>query len=253
MGSRLKPAAMYASVREYLLELEESGVDGLPFEEEGQGSRVKGQGEITAEGPGSRVQGPGATTLEELKLKWGDCRRCPLHKTRNSIVFGRGNPKSRIMFVGDAPGAEEDMQGEPFVGEAGRILTRIIEAMGLSRGEVYICNLVKCRPPEDRNPHRDEIEACLPFLQQQIRAIGPEVIVALGTFASQSLLHNKEPISKLRGRFYEYSGIKLMPTFHPSFLLRHKNDRQIYWDVWDDMVKVLSMLKLPVPEKKRKE
>ncbi len=254
MVNRIKPSEMYASVREYLQELQDSGVDGLPFENLEQCAppakrQETGKSDVTE----SRVSDSAPRTLAELQEKIGSCTRCSLYKTRTSLVFGAGNEKARLLFAGEAPGADEDRQGEPFVGEAGRILTRIIEAMGLKRSDVYICNLLKCRPPENRNPHKDEIEACAPVLLQQIRIIKPEVIVALGTFAAQTLLHTKEPISKLRGKFCDYSGIPLMPTFHPSFLLHHKNDKGLYWDVWNDMIQVLKKLKLPVPDKKRKE
>jgi len=155
------------------------------------------------------------------------------------------------VFVGEAPGADEDRQGEPFVGEAGQVLTRLIEAMGLVRDQVYICNVLKCRPPANRNPHKDEIGACSPFLIQQLRLIKPEVIVALGTFAAQTLLGSKEPISRLRGQLHSCHGIPLMPTFHPSFLLHNKENKQHYWDVWSDMELVLRALKLPVPQKRQ--
>jgi DNA polymerase len=223
---------MYDSVREYLHELEESGVDGLPAEEERQ----------------DLVE---ASTLYELQKQIGDCQRCPLALSRTTLVFGAGNEKARLVFVGEAPGAAEDRQGQPFVGEAGQVLTRLIEAMGLKRDQVYLCSVLKCRLPDNRNPHKDEIVACAPFLMQQLRLIKPEVIVALGTFAAQTLLDNKEPISRLRGQFHSCHGIPVMPTFHPSFLLHHKETKQHYWDVWSDMEQVLRTLKLPVPQKKQ--
>ena len=237
--------SMYASVREYLSELAESGVDGLPVEEQGQGSRVKGQGADVS---------PALTALRslaELRELIGDCRRCGLSASRTNLVFGEGNQQARLVFVGEAPGADEDHQGQPFVGEAGGILTRLVEAMGLQREQVYICNVLKCRPPANRNPHRDEITTCAPFLQQQLQLIKPDVIVALGTFAAQTLLENKEAISRLRGQFHLWHGIPLMPTFHPAFLLRNKEQKQHYWDVWHDMQLVLQKLGLPVPEKGR--
>ena len=236
---------MYASVREYLSELAESGVDGLPVEEQGQGSRVKGQD------AGTSPALTAARSLAELRELIGDCRRCGLSASRTNLVFGEGNQQARLVFVGEAPGADEDRQGQPFVGEAGGILTRLIEAMGLRRDQVYICNVLKCRPPANRNPHRDEITTCAPFLQQQLQLIKPEVIVALGTFAAQTLLENKEAISRLRGQFHHWHGIPLMPTFHPAFLLHHKEQKQHYWDVWHDMTLVLQKLGLPVPEKGR--
>jgi len=242
--NRLRPQTMYASVREYLQELEESGIDGVPPEEQGQGSGGNGQ-EVTA--IDSR-----ALSLVSLREELGDCQRCPLGQSRKRLVFGAGAEHARLVFVGEAPGAEEDRLGEPFVGDAGQVLTRLIEAMGLSRAQVYICNVLKCRPPANRNPHKDEIVTCSPFLIQQLRLIKPEVIVALGTFAAQALLENKEPISRLRGKFHSYHGIPLMPTFHPSFLLHNKENKQYYWDVWGDMEQVLSALHLPIPEKKKK-
>lgn len=243
MPHRLTPGAMYASVHTYLQELEESGVDGVPLA-------------VPADGQSLELAEPSASpepqTLAEVRRLLGDCQRCGLAATRTKLVFGAGNPQARLLFVGEAPGADEDRRGEPFVGEAGAILNRIIEAMGLKREQVYSCNLLKCRPPANRHPHKDEIEQCAPFLAQQIRVIGPELIVALGTSASQALLQSREPISQLRGQFHSYHGIPVMPTFHPSFLLHHKDNKQHYWDVWSDMVQVLGRLNLPVPEKKRK-
>jgi DNA polymerase len=241
---------MYASVREYLQELEESGVDGVPIEIP-DGSGASGQKpELLCDG--IRTPDPEPRTLALLRQQIGDCQRCPLVHSRNRLVFGAGAENARLAFVGEAPGAEEDRQGEPFVGDAGQVLTRLIEAMGLSRTQVYICNVLKCRPPANRNPHKDEIATCSPFLVQQLRLVKPEVIVALGTFAAQTLLENKEPISRLRGRFHSYHGIPLMPTFHPSFLLHNKENKQYYWDVWSDMEQVLGALQLPIPAKKKK-
>lgn len=171
-------------------------------------------------------------SLGDIQREMGDCQRCKLGATRRNLVFGDGNPKARLVFVGEGPGADEDAQGLPFVGRAGQLLTRIIEAMGLKRSEVYICNIVKCRPPGNRNPETDEIKACEPFLIQQLETIKPQVICALGTFAAQTLLRTKVPISKLRGRFHLYQGIKLMPTFHPAFLLRNPHMKRA---VWEDM------------------
>lgn len=244
MPQRLTPSVMYASVHSYLQELEESGVEGVPCDETAAG----GPAVVTES---TRLPAE-PKTLAEVRQLLGDCKRCGLAESRSKLVFGAGNPQARLLFVGEAPGADEDRRGEPFVGEAGLILTRIIEAMGLKREQVYICNLLKCRPPANRHPHKDEIEQCTPFLAQQIRVIGPELIVALGTSAAQVLLQSKEPISQLRGQFHSYHGIPVMPTFHPSFLLHHKDNRQHYWDVWNDMVQVLGRLNLPVPEKKRK-
>jgi DNA polymerase len=147
-------------------------------------------------------------------------------------VFGSGHAAAKLVFVGEGPGFEEDQKGEPFVGAAGQLLTRIIAAINLSRRQVYICNIIKCRPPGNRNPETDEIEACLPFLERQIAAIQPDIICALGKFAAQTLLHSDVPISRLRGRFYDYNGIKLLPTYHPAYLLRNPDKKR---EVWEDM------------------
>lgn len=169
-----------------------------------------------------------------------DCRRCKLHALgRSQIVFGVGNPAARLMFVGEAPGADEDVQGVPFVGRAGQLLTKIIEAIELRREDVYIANVIKCRPPQNRNPEPDEVERCEPFLFQQIDAIGPDVIVALGKFAAQALLRTLDPISRLRGRVFEYRGARLVPTFHPAYLLRNPASKR---EVWEDMKLVKRLL-----------
>jgi DNA polymerase len=171
-------------------------------------------------------------TLEQVRADLGECTRCKLHRHRTRIVFGVGSPSASLVFVGEAPGADEDAQGEPFVGRAGQLLTKIIEAMGMRREDVYICNIIKCRPPNNRTPEADEIVACQPFLLEQLRAIGPKFICALGGPAAQTLLQTKEPISRLRGKFYDYHGIPLLPTFHPAFLLRNPNEKKT---VWEDM------------------
>jgi len=171
-------------------------------------------------------------TLEQVRADLGECTRCKLHRHRTQIVFGVGNPKAGLIFVGEAPGADEDAQGEPFVGRAGQLLTKIIEAMGMRREDVYICNIIKCRPPNNRTPEADEIVACQPFLLEQLRAIGPRFICALGGPAAQTLLQTKEAISRLRGKFYDYHGIPLLPTFHPAFLLRNPSEKKT---VWEDM------------------
>ena len=175
-------------------------------------------------------------TLEKIRFELGDCHRCKLSKNRNTIVFGNGNRHAKLMFVGEGPGYDEDQQGEPFVGAAGQLLSRIIHAIKLTRETVYICNIIKCRPPENRNPTPDEIKACSPFLKRQISAIQPQFICALGTFAAQTLIGTQKPISKLRGRFYSYMGIKLLPTYHPAFLLRNPERKR---DVWEDMKKMM--------------
>jgi uracil-DNA glycosylase family 4 len=178
-------------------------------------------------------------TLKEIRTDLGDCRRCRLSKGRKNIVFGTGDPAARLMLVGEGPGYEEDQSGEPFVGAAGRLLTRIIEAIHQSREQVYICNIIKCRPPGNRNPMPDEIEACFPFLKRQIASVKPDIICALGTFAAQTLLETRAPISKLRGCFHDYSGIKVLPTYHPAYLLRNPDKKR---DVWEDMKKLMKAL-----------
>lgn len=171
-------------------------------------------------------------SLTEVREELGECTRCKLHRHRTQIVFGVGNPKARLVFVGEAPGADEDAQGEPFVGRAGQLLTKIIQAMGMQREDVYICNIIKCRPPNNRTPESDEILACQPFLLKQLQAISPQFICALGGPAAQTLLRTKEPISRLRGKFYDYHGIPLLPTYHPAFLLRNPHEKKT---VWEDM------------------
>ena len=179
--------------------------------------------------------------LRALRADIGDdCSRCKLHTLgRRQIVFGVGSPSADLMFVGEAPGADEDIQGEPFVGRAGQLLTKIIEAIGLTRGEVYIANVIKCRPPGNRNPEPDEVDSCEPFLFRQIDAIKPKVIVALGKFAAQSLLKTTDPITRLRGREYSYRDAILMPTYHPAYLLRNPSAKR---DVWEDMKRVRAIL-----------
>ncbi len=181
-----------------------------------------------------------ATALVDLRLHIGDCTRCKLHALgRTQVVFGVGNPQADLMFVGEAPGGDEDIQGIPFVGRAGQLLTKIIEAMGLTRDDVYIANVIKCRPPGNRNPEPDEVATCEPFLFTQIDLIKPKVIVALGTFAAKALLRTNDPISRLRGQVFDYRGVKLIPTFHPAFLLRSPERKR---DTWDDMKLAMALL-----------
>ena len=182
----------------------------------------------------------GTAALEGVRGALGDCRRCLLHQTRHRLVFGEGNPQAELVFVGEAPGADEDAQGRPFVGLAGQLLTKSIGAMGLQREEVYICNILKCRPPGNRNPQPDEIAACEPFLIRQLRAIRPKIICALGTFAAHTLLKSEAPISVLRGRFHSYQGISLMPTYHPAYLLRNPGAKK---QVWEDVQMVMQALR----------
>ena len=178
-------------------------------------------------------------TLEEVRRDLGECQRCGLAATRTKLVFGVGNPQARLLLVGEAPGRDEDLKGEPFVGEAGQLLDRILLAMGMQREEVYICNLLKCRPPNNRDPQPDEIATCEVFLARQVAAVRPQVIVALGRFAVQSLLQTKAPISRLRGEWQKYQGVPLMPTYHPAYLLRNPEGKR---DVWEDMKEVLRLM-----------
>jgi uracil-DNA glycosylase family 4 len=192
------------------------------------------------EGPVSRPAQEGSQLLATIRADIGDCTRCKLHALgRRQIVFGVGNPAADLMFVGEAPGHDEDVQGIPFVGRAGQLLTKIIEAIGLKRDEVYIANVIKCRPPENRNPEPDEVASCQPFLFSQIAAISPKVIVALGSFAAKTLLTTEAPISRLRGRVYDLQGAKLVCTFHPAYLLRSPDRKR---DTWEDMKKVRELL-----------
>jgi len=184
-------------------------------------------------------------SLDDVRARMGECTLCKLHKGRHTIVFGVGNPEARLMFVGEAPGEDEDLKGEPFVGKAGQLLTKMIEAMGLRREDVYICNTVKCRPPNNRNPEPDELAACEPFLKGQLASVKPEVIVTLGKFAAQALLREQMPITRLRGQWREYEGIPVMPTFHPAYLLRSPQEKT---KVWEDLQSVMKKLSL---ERKR--
>jgi DNA polymerase len=171
-----------------------------------------------------------------LKNEAVHCQRCHLAKTRHNVVFGEGNLKAKLMFIGEAPGHEEDIQGRPFVGDAGELLTRIIESMGLEREEAYICNILKCRPPQNRNPLPEEISVCIDYLYKQIEYIKPKIICGLGKFASHTLLNTNIPITKLRGNWHEYKGIRFMPTYHPAYLLRNPSDKKL---VWQDMKKIM--------------
>lgn len=225
-------------IKNYLLYLKEIGVEELPIH------RVKASESQSVKETEDMKQ-----ALESIREELGDCRRCKLHKTRTNIVFGVGNPNAGLVFVGEGPGEDEDLQGEPFVGRAGQLLTRIIKAMGLERKDVYICNVVKCRPPGNRNPEPDEIAACRPFLEKQIDAIRPKILVALGTHAAQTLLNTETKITALRGKLRLYrDGIQVMPTFHPSYLLRNEGKKK---EVWEDMKTVLKALGLEVPVEKK--
>lgn len=237
-------------VRELLL-LKEFGYTHLDI-----GARVSSRAEETAAAPpaqgaaeDSRAPQPDTRTivssesLEQLGAIAAPCTRCRLAGTRTQVVYGVGNPNAGLMFIGEAPGRDEDLKGEPFVGRAGQLLTDIIKAMKLSRDDVYIANVIKCRPPENRNPEPDELEACRPYIRKQVEFIKPKVIVTLGKFGLQSLTEKAFSISSVRGQWLEYNGIKLMPTYHPAYLLRTPAAKK---DVWNDMKKVMAELGIAV-------
>ena len=217
--------AALAASRSHLEYLRDLGVDEVP---------AATRPALAA--PGTVARGE---SLADIRADLGDCQRCGLGKTRHCLVFGVGNPNARLVLVGEAPGREEDEKGEPFVGEAGRLLDRILFAMGLHRDQVYICNVLKCRPPNNRDPDSEEIATCEPFLIRQLAAIRPTLIVALGRFAIQTLLQSKVPISRVRGSWQQYQGIPLMPTYHPAYLLRNPNGKR---EVWADMKQVMARL-----------
>lgn len=196
---------------------------------------------VVAKAPAAEIEravptGP-IKTLDEIRQELGDCKRCKLCNGRTQIVFGSGNPKAELVFVGEAPGADEDLQGVPFVGAAGQLLTKMIEAMKFTRDTVYICNVAKCRPPNNRNPEPDEIAACEPFLKAQLATLQPKVIVALGKFAAQTLLRDSTPITRLRGQWRSYEGVPLMPTFHPAYLLRSPGEKKLAWSDLQEVMK----------------
>lgn len=239
---------MVASLRRHLQWKERMGIRFLPGDqpaEKREGELKKGNwfGAVEAHLFANDAGAYQARDLNELRAAIGDCHRCKLWSGRTHLVFGVGNPHAEIMFVGEGPGREEDLQGEPFVGRAGQLLTDIItKGMGLKREEVYIANVVKCRPPENRNPEPDEVESCVPFLLKQIELVRPRILVALGKFAAQTLLRSKEPITRLRGVWHDYHGVKLMPTLHPAYLLRNPGDKKL---VWEDIKKVLKEFRGP--------
>ena len=211
------------------LYLESIGIQYLPRPEPGRLT------ESEKNPPGGRE------TLKMLRDEIGDCQRCPLSKGRRNLVFGVGNPEAELVFVGEAPGRDEDIKGEPFVGRAGQLLTRIINAMGLSRDDVYICNVIKCRPPGNRDPLPEEIAKCEPYLKRQLDILNPLIICALGSFAARTLLKTEARISQIRGRVHTYNGIPLIPTYHPSYLLRNPQAKR---DVWQDVQRAMEILGL---------
>jgi len=242
-------AALTASLRRHLRQRQRAGIRTLPKTES---SKIKpvivketeadsALGGTVADFFADNKAALQADSLEKLRAEIGDCKRCKLCSGRTHIVFGVGNPRAKLMFVGEGPGRDEDLQGEPFVGRAGQLLTDIItKGMKLRREDVYIANVVKCRPPANRNPEPDEVAACEPFLKRQIDLVRPQIIVGLGKFAVQTLLQSKVPITKVRGTWHSYHGIKLMPTFHPAYLLRNPADKKL---VWEDIQKVMKELR----------
>ena len=191
----------------------------------------------------SRIDRPGAhrapLQLDDIRAEIGNCQRCKLAPIRTHIVFGSGNPDAELVFVGEAPGYDEDQQGLPFVGRAGQLLTKIIESIDLKREDVYICNVLKCRPPENRNPGPDEVASCNPFLRKQLAAIRPKIVCCLGTFAAQTVLQTAAPISRLRGKFFDMDGMRVIATFHPAYLLRSPEKKR---EVWEDMKQIRAEL-----------
>jgi uracil-DNA glycosylase len=237
---RAAAATLAARFRTRLERDARMGVLGLPRRNVARRAAppVSGPAPVVEEPPAGAAVG--ALGLKMIRDQLGDCQRCRLASGRKNLVFGVGNPQAQLVFVGEAPGADEDMQGEPFVGKAGQLLTKMIEAMGYGREDVYICNVIKCRPPGNRNPEPDEVAQCEPFLKQQLGAIRPRMIVALGKFAAQCLLRDDTPITRLRGRFRTYEGIPLMPTFHPAYLLRDPTKKK---EAWTDLKEVNAALR----------
>jgi uracil-DNA glycosylase family 4 len=220
-----KVPEIIAELKSYLQYLREIGIEAFPVS--------AGQSDM-ALNPSPPLRSE-VLTLDEVRRELGDCKRCKLYRTRRTLVFGEGNGKGRLMLIGEGPGFDEDLQGRPFVGKAGQLLTRILHSIHLQREEVYITNIIKCRPPRNRNPEPDEINSCNPFLMGQIHAIQPKIICALGTFSAQTLLRTDAKITALRGRFHDMAGIKVFPTYHPAYLLRNPERKK---EVWEDMKKI---------------
>jgi uracil-DNA glycosylase family 4 len=214
---------MVSDLKSYLEYLKGMGISSLPASESNSEKTVSSE----------------ILTLAEVRKELGDCKRCKLYRARRTIVFGEGNDKAELMFIGEGPGYDEDVQGRPFVGRAGQLLTKIIESINLPRQEVYITNIVKCRPPQNRNPEPDEIQSCNPFLMNQITVIQPKIICALGTFSAQTLLKTDTKITALRGKLFDLEGIKVIPTYHPAFLLRNPERKR---EVWEDMKKIAELI-----------
>ena len=214
---------MIGNLKSYLEYLKGMGIAFLP----------------TSEGDSEEATRTEILTLAEVRKELGDCKRCKLHRARRTIVFGEGNEKSSLMVIGEGPGYDEDVQGRPFVGKAGQLLTKILQSINLTREEVYITNIVKCRPPQNRNPEPDEIQSCNPFLMKQIAVIQPRIICALGAFSAQTLLKTDTKITALRGKLFDLEGIKVIPTYHPAFLLRNPERKR---EVWEDMKKIAELM-----------
>jgi len=237
---------MRAELAGHLRLFAETGADGVSRDpvwrrRPGEDARDPAAVEAPPDAGGAAEDAETAETLGSVREDLGDCTRCKLHRLgRRQIVYGVGNPRAELMFIGEAPGHDEDIQGIPFVGRAGQLLTKIIEAIDLTRDDVYIANVIKCRPPENRNPESDEVASCEPFLFRQVQVIKPRVIVALGTFAAQALLRSNDPISRLRGKIFHYGDARLIPTFHPAYLLRSPERKR---EVWEDMKKVRALLR----------
>lgn len=239
MGMKTEVLEIIRDTKEYLLMLKETGVEEIPVKNIAD---VRGQKqEVRMKLEEGKVVGEKKLRLDALLAKIGDCKRCKLWEGRTNIVFGTGNPDTKLLFIGEGPGQEEDRQGLPFVGRAGELLTNMISAMGLTRDDVYIANVVKCRPPGNRNPEMDEISACSPFLKEQIDIIKPEIICALGTFASHTLLETKIKISEIRGKIHEKDGYRIIPTFHPAYLLRNPQEKRLSWEDLQIIMKELGI------------
>ena len=230
------------AVANYLRFCREIGIKEIPVQRVQKEKTDKKQSAVLPSQISSETSS--VQTLSQIRKELGDCTRCKLFETRNSIVFGEGNPNAKLMFIGEGPGRDEDRQGRPFVGRAGQLLTKIIEAMKLKRNDVYICNVVKCRPPQNRNPEPDEVASCEPFLMKQIKSVNPEVIVCLGSVAAGLMLKiDKFRMGNIRGTFREYGDAKLMVTYHPAALLRNSSFKK---PVWEDMQLVMKELGISV-------
>jgi DNA polymerase len=219
--------------------LKDIGVESLDLGSNREVSKTAVKIQASTPPPPPAFAPPSDSSLEAIRADIGDCQRCKLAPKRTNIVFGSGNPNAELVFVGEAPGYDEDQQGLPFVGRAGQLLTKIIESINLKREDVYICNVLKCRPPDNRNPEPDEVAACNPFMKRQLASINPKVVCCLGTFAAQTVLQTPAPISKLRGKFFDIDGMRVIATFHPAYLLRSPDKKR---EVWEDMKQIRAEL-----------